>query len=265
MRKLTIIAIAVSMILILSCESPTEPGTLGEVELYRDPDFEPPTALIGISGDFDMNLLVHARNVEIINDGLVGDGEGYYYAFFVKFNFYDEPGYLTELHVYDNGVIDYVYLSGFGRLVGLIDEVYITLRSDADSGDGTVIFNGTEWEHGGLVMNLNWVYDPADDAYGGFTAYDDGTYDVWFENLGETPDGMVFALWHKGVGTVAAEAETILLGEGETNAKGGLFLSGELPRAFRADDELSLTLETKPDAVKGPSPYRILFGKAGDG
>jgi hypothetical protein len=234
MRKSTIIAVVVSMILILSCESPTEPKAVGEVELYRDANFEPPTALIGISGALYMNLLVHARNVEIINDGLVGDGEGYYYGFFVKFNFYDEPG-------------------------------YITLRSDADAGNGTVIFSGTEWKNGGLIMDLDWVYDPADDAYGRFTAYDDGTYDAWFENLGETPEGMAFALWHKGTGTVAAEAETVLLGKGETNAKGGLILSGELPRAFRTDDELSLTLETEPDAAEGPSPYRILFGKSGDG
>jgi hypothetical protein len=261
MRKSALAAVVFSVVLIISCESPTEPGAVGEIELYRDPDFEPPTAMIGISGTHYMNLLVHARGVEIINDDFAGDGEGYYYAFFVKFKFYDEPGYLTDLHVYNNGAIDYIYLSGFGRLSGLIEEAYITLESDADLGGGTVVFGGTEWGSG-LVMDLDWVYDPADDAYGRFTAYDDGTYYSWFENLGKTPDGMVFALWHKGTGLVTAEAEPLLVGKGVTNAKGELILSGEMPRAFRADDELSLTLETEPDAGEGPSPYRILFGKS---
>jgi hypothetical protein len=227
MRKFTVIAVVFSMVLIISCESPTEPEAVGEIELYRDRGFTPPTALIGISGDFDMNLLVRANDVEVINDYLPGDGEGYYYAFYVKFAFYDEPGYLTDLHAYENGVIDYVYLSGFGSLHGLVEEAYITLRSDDDPGEGVTIFGGDTWEKGGIVMNLNWVYDPADDAYGRFTAYDDGTYYAWFENLGKTPDGMVFALWHKGTGMVTAEAEPLLVGKGVTNAKGELVLSAK--------------------------------------
>lgn len=264
MKRLTIIvAIGTALTLMQACESPTEPDTVGEVELYRDPGFTQPTALIGISGDFDMNLIIYARDVEIINDNIIGNGEGYYYAFYIKFTFYDEPGYLTDLHVYENGVIDHVYLSGFGGLRGLIEEAYITLRSDEDTGDGVVLFYGDEWESTGLTMNLGWVYDPAADAYGRVTFYEDGTYDAWFENLGDTPDGHTFALWHRGTGTVAAEAETILLGKGNTNAKGELLLSGELPKAFRADDELYLTLEMEPDAADGPSPYRILFGEAG--
>jgi hypothetical protein len=264
MKRLTIIvAIGAALTFMQACESPTEPETVGELELYRDQDFTQPTALIGISGDFGMNLIIYARDVEIINDNIIGNGEGYYYAFYIKFTFYDEPGYLTDLHVYDNGVIDYVYLSGYGRLVGLIEEAYITLRSDDDPGDGIVVFGGKEWESTGLTMKLGWVYDPAADAYGRVTFYEDGTYDAWFENLGDTPEGYTFALWHRGAGTVAAEAETILLGKGNTNAKGELLLSGELPKAFRADDELYLTLETEPDAADGPSPYRILFGEAG--
>ncbi|UCE26644.1 MAG: hypothetical protein JSW52_09885 [Candidatus Coatesbacteria bacterium] len=262
-RKIAIIVVGAALALMNACESPTEPGTVGLVELYRDPGFTPPTSLIGISGDFDRNLLIRANEVEIVNDTIIGDGEGYYYAFFIKFTFYDEPGFLTGLHVYENGAIDHVYFCGFGGLRGLIEEAYITLRSDDDRGDGIILFSGDEWDSAGYIMDLDWVYDPADDAYGRVTFYDDGTYDAWFENLGETPDGHTFALWHRGTGTVAAEAETILIGKGTTNEKGELLLSGGLPRAFRGDDELYLTLETEPDAIDGPSLYRILFGKAG--
>jgi hypothetical protein len=264
MERLAVIAAVCSALALMqACESPTEPETVGEIELYRDLDFAPPAALIGISGDFDRNLLIRANDVEVINDDFRGDGEGYYYAFFIKFTFYDEPGYLTELHVYDNGGIDYVYFSGFGGLRGLVDEAYITLRSDYEQGDGIVVFGGDEWDSTGYIMDLGWVYDPPADAYGRVTFYEDGTYDAWFENLGDTPEGHTFALWHRGAGAVSAKAETILLGTGNTNAKGELLLSGDLAKAFRADDELYLTLETEPDAADGPSPYRILFGEAG--